>query len=74
MKVRVNGDLVRFNISLRCCCKMSSGSIDLRNVKHLKLAKPKCPSDVSEGAPMLEQLLIQHAALCWLRLTLAELV
>ena len=27
----------------------------------------------SEGAPMLEQLLIQHAALCWLRLTLAEL-
>jgi len=26
----------------------------------------------SEGAPMLEQLLIQHAALCWLRLTLAE--
>ena len=27
----------------------------------------------SDGAPMLEQLLIQHAALCWLRLTLAEL-
>lgn len=27
----------------------------------------------NEGAPMLEQLLIQHAALCWLRLTLAEL-
>jgi hypothetical protein len=27
----------------------------------------------SEGAPMLEQLLIQQAALCWLRLTLAEL-
>ena len=27
----------------------------------------------SEGAPMLEQLLIQHAALCWLRLALAEL-
>ena len=27
----------------------------------------------NEGAPMLEQLLIQHAALCWLRLTLVEL-
>jgi hypothetical protein len=27
----------------------------------------------TDGAPMLEQLLIQHAALCWLRLTLAEL-
>lgn len=27
----------------------------------------------SDGAPMLEHLLIQHAALCWLRLTLAEL-
>lgn len=27
----------------------------------------------SDGAPMLEQLLIQHAALCWLRLNLAEL-
>jgi hypothetical protein len=27
----------------------------------------------SDGASMLEQLLIQHAALCWLRLTLAEL-
>lgn len=27
----------------------------------------------SDGAPMLEELLIQHAALCWLRLTLAEL-
>lgn len=27
----------------------------------------------SEGAPMLEQLLIQHAALCWLRLALAEI-
>ena len=27
----------------------------------------------SDGAPMLEQLLIQHASLCWLRLTLAEL-
>jgi hypothetical protein len=27
----------------------------------------------SDGAPMLEQLLIQHAVLCWLRLTLAEL-
>lgn len=27
----------------------------------------------SDGAPMLEQLLIQHIALCWLRLTLAEL-
>jgi len=27
----------------------------------------------SDGAPMLEQLLIQQAALCWLRLTLAEL-
>jgi hypothetical protein len=27
----------------------------------------------SEGAPMMEQLLVQHAALCWLRLTLAEL-
>ncbi|MFZ0063536.1 MAG: hypothetical protein WAL47_16010 [Pyrinomonadaceae bacterium] len=27
----------------------------------------------SEGAPMLEQLLIQHAGLCWLRLTLVEL-
>lgn len=27
----------------------------------------------SEGALMLEQLLIQHAALCWLRLTLVEL-
>lgn len=25
------------------------------------------------GVPMLEQLLIQHAALCWLRLTLVEL-
>lgn len=28
----------------------------------------------SDGAPMLEQLLIQQAALCWLRLTLAEIV
>ena len=27
----------------------------------------------SEGAPMLEQLLIQHAALCWLKLNLLEL-
>lgn len=27
----------------------------------------------NQGAPMLEQLLIQHAALCWLRLTLVEL-
>lgn len=27
----------------------------------------------SDGAPMLEQLLIQHAALCWLRLNLTEL-
>jgi hypothetical protein len=27
----------------------------------------------SDGAPMLEQLLIQHAGLCWLRLALAEL-
>jgi hypothetical protein len=26
-----------------------------------------------EGAPLLEQLLIQHAALCWLKLTLVEL-
>src|ERR1043165_9315304 len=26
-----------------------------------------------EGAPMLEQLLIQHAALCWLMLNLVEL-
>lgn len=24
----------------------------------------------SDGAPMLEQLLIQHAALCWLRVTI----
>jgi hypothetical protein len=27
----------------------------------------------NEGAPLLEQLLIQHAALCWLKLTLVEL-
>lgn len=27
----------------------------------------------SEGAPLLEQLLIQQAALCWLKLTLVEL-
>ena len=27
----------------------------------------------SEGAPLLEQLLIQHAALCWLKLNLVEL-
>jgi hypothetical protein len=26
-----------------------------------------------DGAPMLEQLLIQQAALCWLKLTLVEL-
>jgi len=26
-----------------------------------------------DGAPMLEQLLIQHAALCWLKLSLVEL-
>ena len=27
----------------------------------------------NDGAPMLEQLLIQHAALCWLKLNLVEL-
>ena len=27
----------------------------------------------NEGAPILEQLLIQHAALCWLKLNLVEL-
>jgi hypothetical protein len=27
----------------------------------------------NEGAPLLEQLLIQHAALCWLKLNLVEL-
>ncbi len=41
-----------------------------RGKQRLQMLKKDLGSD---GAPGLEQLLIQHAALCWLRLTLAEL-
>ena len=50
----------------------SEGPSNISSQGMLEAETSGLKKDLGSG-PMLEQLLIQHAALCWLRLTLAEL-